>query len=270
MRIKMKKSKGFTLIELLVVIAIIALLLSILMPALNKVKAQAKKVVCASNLSQLGKALELYTINHDNKRLAIREDWTDTDLYWMGRLAPYVGGEGYAEAYKMGKRIDLLICPAASNFIEDASLDNGSGQWGTSDQTWEWRRSATMSTLGTVCLNGWVAYDFYYEDNDDDYKKLVYSSWLNIPPRAPLFGCGLWTIAWPLSGDQVPVDLNRPNPSILSLSEMSHYTSNRHGSNTNLVYKDLHVDAIGLEDLWYKPTWHKGYRSPARGSIVLP
>ena len=61
----MHKRRGFTLVELLVVIAIIALLMSILMPALAAVKLRAKAVVCMSNLSEWGKIFMMYTDAHD-------------------------------------------------------------------------------------------------------------------------------------------------------------------------------------------------------------
>ncbi|MHC4070937.1 MAG: type II secretion system protein [Planctomycetota bacterium] len=62
----MRRKEGFTLIELLVVIAIIAILLAILMPALNRVREQGKRAVCLSNLKQLSLAWILYA--DDNER----------------------------------------------------------------------------------------------------------------------------------------------------------------------------------------------------------
>ena len=62
-----KKKNAFTLIELLVVIAIIALLLSIILPALKTVKEQAKKIVCLAHLKGLGSSVLLYAQNLDDK-----------------------------------------------------------------------------------------------------------------------------------------------------------------------------------------------------------
>jgi prepilin-type N-terminal cleavage/methylation domain-containing protein/prepilin-type processing-associated H-X9-DG protein len=69
------KGGGFTLLELLVVIAIIALLAALLFPVFARAKQQAKTTTTISNLAQLGKAMFLYTADHDDVWPMMSEGW---------------------------------------------------------------------------------------------------------------------------------------------------------------------------------------------------
>src|SRR5210317_1267917 len=97
----MKRQRAFTLIELLVVIAIIALLMAILMPALQRVKKQARAVVCKSNLRQWGTMFAMYT--EDNNGFFPRR--TDSGGRWINVLYDYYYREDKIRCCPMATRI---------------------------------------------------------------------------------------------------------------------------------------------------------------------
>jgi prepilin-type N-terminal cleavage/methylation domain-containing protein/prepilin-type processing-associated H-X9-DG protein len=88
--------KAFTLIELLVVVAIIALLISILLPSLDKAREQAKTAQCAANLRQVGVIVSLFATANDGRGPGAAEgknDGADTATWW-GILNREVLGRG--------------------------------------------------------------------------------------------------------------------------------------------------------------------------------
>ncbi len=84
----MNKQKGFTLIELLVVIAIIALLMAILMPALQRVRKQARGVACLSKLKQWGVFFAMYADDYDGRFMEGHRA-QPTPNRWVSALGDY-------------------------------------------------------------------------------------------------------------------------------------------------------------------------------------
>lgn len=73
---------AFTLVELLVVVAVIAVLLAVLVPSLAAARSQARRVVCATRLAELGKALHMYAADHRGRAMPLA--YSDPDLIGNG------------------------------------------------------------------------------------------------------------------------------------------------------------------------------------------
>lgn len=98
-----RKRRRFTLVELLVTIAIIAILASLLLPALHKVRARGRQVSCVSDQKQYGVAYLQYSVDYNDFVCSVMDNASKAETYWFYKLEPYT-------------RSRKLHCPSVRNW----------------------------------------------------------------------------------------------------------------------------------------------------------
>jgi len=142
---------GFTLIELLVVISIIALLIALLLPALNSARVEGRAMLCMANLRQIGIAQAGHVSDH-NEYMPITRGWGAN--YYFSGSGNYIGWvtglahHGYLPAASTTTRQGVWYCPDKALFTEGSTA----GYWPHARSHYAQTRLAGIADTGNFNL----------------------------------------------------------------------------------------------------------------------
>jgi len=259
------RKKGFTLIELLVVIAIIALLMAILMPALQRAKRQTQAVICQSNLKQWGFVFTLYAQDNEDSfpQSVAGNGVTAEDAWLLGATLPYY------------KELDMRMCPS-TRALDRPPADGLRGgtftEWGPFPPSINGAEWWDSFATGSYAFNEWCAdpppgrTTFWGLPSANAIRKMTTRGADNIP----LVLDSVFVDTAVYHTDAAPSNVEHERDvynASWNTNAMKYYCIDRHSGGINGVFVDMHAQHVGIKQLW-KFKWHATFQrgvGPAGG-----
>jgi prepilin-type processing-associated H-X9-DG protein/prepilin-type N-terminal cleavage/methylation domain-containing protein len=247
------RSRGFTLVELLVVIGIIALLISVLLPALGRAREAAKSIKCMGNLRQIGQGFQMYASDHrgvmppgvgledaNGNFSGPRElgyDYPDSlnQAYWSDHpfVGKYAGNKTWGTHQRAGRmghtkadRSTVFTCPSD----ESAGYEDGNGRWLSYAILWNVWPLRSQFQNASQAVSQYRARQFRITQIREPSRCLLALDGFDATYDHTAYG-----------GWQVRSQFGQ----VGSLPLRRDFYSNRHNKRTNIVFFDGHVQSFG-------------------------
>jgi prepilin-type N-terminal cleavage/methylation domain-containing protein/prepilin-type processing-associated H-X9-DG protein len=267
---------GFTLVELLVVIGIIAILTALLLPAIQKARAQANTVACASNLRQLSNCMLMY---EQDFKGGLIPHWTVAPV-WHYLLKSYVARIPAGQAPGQVQTRDAIFkCPAA---YEKPSPDSDNSPTVSPFQSF-----FTSNGVGSSTNQGGFQIESSY-----GMLRYLYDTKVLAPTNQLYTNQGFWRVVYPTANfwqiQRISAKRPQPIPMIFDCrwreafidnnsglspipygyyprdasghGQMNFIATKRHGRVVNVGFVDLSVRTVPLPELW-SFSWRANFKA---------